>query len=124
MTAIPWPDDEAKTMRHNALHQFKNHDHDACERDDLVLDNCCACALLGRNELTMDEGGGPNVSGWGRLYVEAGKPIYKRWQQAFKRECVSNIAQYTLALQRSIKTFGYPKFIPLSQEYPVPLGRG
>ena len=111
MTAIPWDDDEAKTMRRNALQQFKRHDHDACETDDLVLDNCCACVLRGRNALSMAEGGGPNVSGWGRLYVEAGISIPKRWERTFLNEIASSNKAYALALRRSIITFGYPIFI-------------
>lgn len=107
MSAPKWSNDEAKKLRDLAKQVLRKHNHllDCVDAD--TLDNCGACAISGRNELTE---GGPNYSGWARVYVEAGVAIPRKWKEAFERECFSSNHQYTQALRQSIATFGFPKF--------------
>lgn len=111
MNAKPWLPKEAKELQWAAKRYFTRHEHSASERDEDVLDNCSACRIRGRKPLDETEGGGPNVAAWGRLYVEAGEPIPKKWQHAFQRELFSANRAYSEALYRSIVTFGYPRFV-------------
>lgn len=106
MAAPKWNDLEAKKLHALALQCLKQHNHLHDCTEEIVLDNCGACALAGRNAKD-----GPNYISWARIYVEARKPIPKKWKQAFERECFSEMQSYASALRKSIQTFGYPKFV-------------
>jgi hypothetical protein len=68
-------------------------------------DNCGYCAL------THGDSDGPHYTAWGRLYIEAKKPIPAKWRAAFQRELDSDNRAYAHALERSIATFGGPRFV-------------
>lgn len=100
--ATPWPADEARRHQASARraftegHSYKHRGVDA--------DNCSYCAL------THGGSDGPNYSGWARLYIEAQRPIPKKWRGAFESELASDNRAYADALARSIATFGGPRF--------------
>lgn len=68
-------------------------------------DNCAHHALRGEHIAhTADrKGREPNYAGWGRLYVQAGRPIPARFREAF--EAYDNQA-YARALRDDIERYG------------------
>ncbi len=109
----PWPAEEARRLRSIARHYLAADRHYSLSphipgsghgsKPD--PDNCEACAIrTGGRE-------GPNVAGWARLFVEAQRPVPKKWREAFQRELDSDNRAYANALQRSIVTFGEPRFV-------------
>lgn len=83
------------------------------EEEELTRDNCGPCALRGWRELPYDDAERernprlrPNYAGWGRLYVEARRPIPTRWRDALTAELNADNERYSAALARSLATFG------------------
>lgn len=99
----PWSEKEATHHRNTALQCFK-HDYDHGSKPD--PDNCGGCALRGLGT----EDGKPNYCGWARIYVEAGMAIPLAWEADFQAERHSSNKLYAAALERSIVTFGQPRF--------------
>jgi hypothetical protein len=99
---MPWPAEEARRHQNTARHLFsRGHDY---PHKGLDVDNCAFCAL------THGDTDGPNYAGWARLYIEAQRPIPRKWRAAFERELASDNQAYANALRRSIATFGTPRF--------------
>ncbi len=98
----PWPADEARRHQATARRMF-SEGHSYPHRG-VDADNCGYCAL------THGGAEGPNYSGWARLYIEAQRPMPKKWHGAFERELASDNTAYADALRRSIATFGEPRF--------------
>ena len=118
--AEPWSLAEAAQHRRMAGQNF-NHGHGPgtsshygawrdAEEEQLVRDNCGACALEGWGELS-----GPDAphglhqpnTGFARLYVEAGRPLPRRWLPAFVAELnADDNPGHHDALLRSLATWG------------------
>lgn len=101
-SAVVWSEKDAAHYRNTAKSLFR-HSYDHASPDP---DNCGACALLDTSDPD-----GPNYAGWGRVYVESGRPIPEVWRDAFSRELNSDNKPYANALATSLATFGHPGFI-------------
>jgi len=88
---------EAKQLNLIAKKLFRSH-YDGCGNSD--PNNCGACALLTGNEE------GPNYAGWGRVFVEAERPIPSKWRMAFYDELASENEAYRKKLDESVREFG------------------
>ena len=78
--------------------------------DRMHAGNCQHCALRGVGKQGTADGKGlePNYAGWARIYVQAGKTIPKRFQEAFEKVRsyqVDNDA-YSEALEEDIAKYG------------------
>jgi hypothetical protein len=95
----------ASELRSTAINLFNAHGHPG-HNDRLTRENCGACALGGY--AAHDETGSlqPNHAGWARAYVQAGRPIPKKFRAAFEDERVSENAAYAAGLATDIATFG------------------
>ncbi len=111
---VAWPADVARTMRRNAVAYMTRHDHgpdiDPAEEHD-VRANCGACSIRGWAPLTDDAGTevppAPNVAGWARVWVQAGRPSPVMFREAFEDERVTaDNPAYASALARDILTWG------------------
>lgn len=122
----PWSTQEARQYCNTAAQCLFRHDHSwqwcghtrAERRDDenLTRANCGACVLKGYHDRDDDEHNphdGPNYAGWARVYVESGVAIPRKWRAAFARELMrTDNPGYSLALRRSMMTFGPVRFAP------------
>ncbi len=105
---MKWTPSKAKSLQAIARQLFKcdqNADHDK------YRESCGACALKGYLSKTAIADGfkpedGPNYAGWARIYVQAGRPIPKKWKIAFAAEKASDNFLYREALENDIATFG------------------
>jgi len=85
---------------------------DVHEQHGEYREHCGACALKGfLSDSALSDGSkpedGPNYAGWGRVYVEAQRPIPLIWFDAFHDNQVhSENTAYANALNRSLATFG------------------
>jgi len=104
-TVRPWPAAEARHHQNTARRVLGDRHYDVNHTLDPDPDNCAACAIRTGGEE------GPDYAGWARIYVEGQKPIPKKWRAAFGRERASDNHAYAHALERSIKTFGMPRFV-------------
>jgi hypothetical protein len=112
--AEPWTNEETERaqLRYMAAAAFR-HGHSNTFRDaddeELTRDNCGACALAGWGEQAAENGGPrrPAYANWGRVYVEASRPIPARWRTAFHAvlNADDNPAHHD-ALLRSLATWG------------------
>jgi len=100
-----WPPAEARKHKATARAILEEAHYEKGHTLNPDPDNCQACAIrLGGED-------GPNYAGWARIYVEAQRPIPKKWERAFALERASDNRAYAHALERSIKTFGMPRFV-------------
>lgn len=104
-TVAPWPAAEARQHQNTARRILNERHYEGGHTRNPDPDNCGACAIR------MGGAEGPNYSGWAHLYVEAQRPIPKKWKRAFERERASDNRAYAHALERSIATFGMPRFV-------------
>lgn len=102
MNLKPWSHEEARTIAMSAHRTFYGTHHHASAKS---ID-CSTCCLNGNCAINYKGTKSPNFAGWGRIYVEAGVPIPKRFARAFANELASDNDAYRTALLRSIATFG------------------
>jgi hypothetical protein len=125
-TTEPWPTEpweqygrtiDRAGMRAHAARMMHDHGHGG-HWDPMTRENCSACCLGGYRP----RGGwgdpeadaidaGPNVAGWARDYVEAGRPVKLRWVGALLADAsddpeVQDNQAYAEALRRSLATWG------------------
>jgi hypothetical protein len=102
--AEPWSAEDTRRYENIARRIFSESHYATDHARHPDPDNCAACAIrMGGIE-------GPNYAGWARLYIEARRPIPKKWKSAFEAELSSDNQAYANALRRSIATFGGPRF--------------
>lgn len=122
--AAPFTDtdtDYAKTpaqVTRNARAMFRHYDYDRHDNSADVRVSCGICALNGYeprggwgdgHKVKRD---GPNYAGWGRLYVEAMRPIPAAWRPAFIASVTgaddpeARYVPYMMALRRDVATYG------------------
>ena len=101
---------EAAALRRQAVALFTRHDHDG-HWDRLARENCSACCVGGYRPREADPEWptkSPNCAGWARAYVEAGRPIKRRWVESFRVEA-NEPTPYGEALRDDLEIYGWPQ---------------
>ena len=89
---------------------FTDHNCAGNRADPMARENCAACLLdgwypkgTGANEKAL----GPNVSNWQRDYVQARRPIPKKWRDAFYSYKESDNDLWKAALEWTLQLMGF-----------------